>query len=390
MNHRKIQPYCMTLPLLLALGGCGALGLSTSVGPSPSAVAAAARSGVIDGVLVVDLNSDLASMPRRASTPTFADTMNDARPSRGLVGPGDGLAISILEAPPAMLFGSISSAPDDPQPGGPASAALPDTLVGSSGTIAVPFAGQIQAAGRTTGQIEQDIARRLAGKAHDPQVSVRLVRIAATSATVVGDVRSPMIIPLTGKGERLLDAIAAAGGTSQPADKTVVQITRGSRVASMPLDDVIRNPSDNVILSSNDVVTAFSQIYSYTVLGAASKSGEVQFEATGITLAQALGRVGGLQDFRADPRGVFLFRWADPSDIPNVSKDMIRSKDGKIPVIYRIDMKNPSTYFLCQNFEMRDKDIIYVANSGISEFRQFFSVIASTVLPIAAVSNAVN
>ncbi len=56
-------------------------------------------------------------------------------------------------------------------------------------------------------------------------------------------------------------------------------------------------------------------------------------------------------------------------------------------MIYRIDMKNPATYFLAQNFEMRDGDLLYVANSGISEFRQFFAVIASTVLPVAAVRN---
>jgi polysaccharide export outer membrane protein len=60
------------------------------------------------------------------------------------------------------------------------------------------------------------------------------------------------------------------------------------------------------------VVTALFQPYSFTALGATGANAEIAFEATGITLAQALGRAGGLQDQRADVRGAFLFRLEDP------------------------------------------------------------------------------
>ncbi|WP_246444476.1 hypothetical protein [Sphingomonas sediminicola] len=68
----------------------------------------------------------------------------------------------------------------------------------------------------------------------------------------------------------------------------------------------------NVILEPGDVVTVFYQPYTFTALGATGSNAEVPLEATEVSLSQALGRVGGLQDNRADVKGVFVFRFEDP------------------------------------------------------------------------------
>ena len=44
-------------------------------------------------------------------------------------------------------------------------------------------------------------------------------------------------------------------------------------------------------------------------LGSTGRNEEINFEAQGITLAQALARAGGLNDARSDARGVFIFRF---------------------------------------------------------------------------------
>ena len=196
-------------------------------------------------------------------------------------------------------------------------------------------------------------------------------------------------MPLTPKGETILDGLAAAGGTRQPVNKMTIQITRKGQVHSMPLESVIRDPRQNVVLLSGDVITAFYQPYSFTALGAAGKNEEINFEATGITLAQALGRLGGLQDARADPKGVFIFRWEAPASVPNRDANVGVAADGRIPVIYRIDMKDPGTYFAMQNFPVRNRDVVYIANSTTAEFQRFVGIIASTVLPLMSVNNAI-
>ncbi|WP_234703109.1 polysaccharide biosynthesis/export family protein [Sphingobium chlorophenolicum] len=355
--------------------------MTTSVGPSRSNVDSAVRKQSIDGVQIIDLDpAGVAAMPKDKEAEGLARTIGDAVPFNAIVGPGDGISISVVEAPPAVLFGAGTFGEGQESIEQVSNGSMPEIMVNPAGQIAVPFAGQIQAAGRTPEEIARDVELRLRKKAHLPQVSVRIVRNASANVVIGGEVNNSTRLPLSPKGERLLDAISAAGGVKPAANKTTIQVARGSKIASMPLDLIFKHPTDNIILQAGDVVTAIYQPYSFTVLGAASRSGEVEFEATGLTLAQALGRVGGLQDQRANPKGVFLFRWEDSGE---------QGSPKKIPVIYRINMKDPAMYFVMQKFQMQDKDVLYVANSSLAEFQRFAGIIASTLLPAVAVSNAV-
>jgi len=196
-----------------------------------------------------------------------------------------------------------------------------------------------------------------------------------------------MQVPLTPHGERVLDAIAQAGGTNQALDRMTVQITRGNIVRSMAAEDIIADPRNNVVLESGDVVTVSYQPYSFTVLGAAGKNEEVPFEGVGITLSQALGRVGGLNADQADPKGVFIFRWEKPSPGSGLAVAGQANETGATPVIYRIDMQQPQTYLAAQKFAMRDGDVLYVSNSSVAELRRFIGVIASSMVPFSTVRN---
>jgi polysaccharide export outer membrane protein len=345
---------------------------------------------MLKGIVVIGLDAETTkrTMPSGPSASFLAD-LEPAMPLGSVVRQGDVLEVSIWEAPPAALFGaSATTALGARQNQLSTTATLPELLVSVEGTIFIPFAGTIRVAGRTPAVIEAEIVRRLSGKAHQPQAIVRIARNASTNATVVGEVVNSVRVPLTPKGETLLDALAQAGGARHPSSRMTLQITRGEKVIAMPMDDVIRNPQQNVVLAAGDVVTAIFQPYSFSILGAAGRTDEVVFESTGISLAQALARVGGLQDQRANAKGVFIFRWEEPANLA-IPTDGPTDARGRRPVIYRVDLRNPATLFLAQNFRMRDGDVVYVANAPITEFQQFVNIIASTVLPLVAVSNTV-
>jgi polysaccharide export outer membrane protein len=218
---------------------------------------------------------------------------------------------------------------------------------------------------------------------------VRFAQNVTTNVTVLGDVKNPRRIALTPFGERLLDAIAEAGGTSHAMDLMTVQITRGGVVQRMAARDIISDPRQNIVLRSDDVVTALFQPYSFTVLGAAGRNAEVRFEGVGLSLAQALGRIGGLQEDRADPEGLFIFRWERPEMFGLSPATVQTNEKGLIPVIYRADMKQPTSYFAAQRFQMRDGDVVYVSNSRLSDIQRFVNILASSVLPVAAIQNTV-
>jgi polysaccharide export outer membrane protein len=172
--------------------------------------------------------------------------------------------------------------------------------------------------------------------------------------------------------------IASAGGVKQPIGKTTIQVTRGRRVATLPLETVIHDPNQNIRLQSNDVVTALYQPFSFTSLGATGTAAEIPFEGTGLTLAQALGRVSGLKDEKADVRGVFIFRLEDPAALtPMIAANSRRTPDGRIPVIYRVNLRDPAALFVAQSFPIKNRDVLYVSNAPLSDFTRFMSIASS-------------
>lgn len=320
-------------------------------------------------------------------TMSFPSLPSQAAPEN-LVGAGDTIEVIVWEAAPAILFRNSSSSSflGTVTPTGTSTTSLPGQMVNKQGEILFPFVGKIQVAGKTPAQIETLIVEKLRGKANQPQVIVRVAGNAANTVTVVGEVGQSIRMPLTPKGEKVLDAIAAAGGVRQPVNKSTVQVTRNGRIQSLPLETIIRDPKQNIVLQPSDVVTVYFQPLSFTVLGATGKNDELTFEAQGITLSQAMGRVGGLIDGRADSKAVFIFRYEDPTS-PAVKTNAQVTEENKVPVVYQFDMNDPATFFLAQSFPMKNKDIMYVSAASSVELNKFLSVITSVLAPAASINN---
>ena len=389
----KVAVGCL---LVAPLAACSSLGAS---GPSAATVSAAKHQTLANAqIQVIDVTDTVARQVIAGSRASlFSETLGDAPPTGSIIGRGDMLQVSIWEAPPAVLFGTTTSFGATPSStlistsaGTGLKTSLPDMMVDDNGLIRVPFAGSIRAAGRTPREVEREITARLTGKAHEPQVSVQISNNASANVTVVGEVTTNARVPLTPKGERLLDVLASTGGVKQPVGKITIQISRDGRVANMPLEAVIRDPAQNIRLGPNDVVTALYQPFSFTSLGATGVSAEVNFESTGVTLAQALGRVGGLKDDRANIRGAFIFRLEDPAALDAaVAATARRTPDGRIPVIYRIDLRNPATFFVAQSFPMRNKDILYVSTAPLSDFQRFWGMVSSMTFSVIGLGQAI-
>ena len=338
-------------------------------------------------IQIVDVNDAVARrLLASQKQALFSELFAVSAQSGYVIGAGDVVEVSVWEAPPAALFGGGSVDPRS----GPSTTrvtALPEQMVNSDGRINVPFAGQIIAAGRSPQQIEVDVVQRLKGKANQPQVLVRVIRNNTANVTVVGEVTSSTRMPLTARGERLLDALAAAGGTRQPVNKMTLQLTRGNQVQALPLDTIIRDPKQNIVLLPGDVVTSLFQPLSFTVLGATGKNEELNFEAQGISLAQALARAGGLQDARADAQGVFIFRLESPAALELNGRIVPTTPEGKIPVIYRVNLKDPATFFVAQSFPVQNKDVMYVSNAPAAELQKFLNIVVSAIYPVINVVN---
>lgn len=373
--------------LAALLAGCTSLG---AAGPSAGQITRIEGQDYAGGQIAL-IPLDPASRSRVAayeSSLGLAAQLGDGGAGAWLIGPGDTLEIALWEAPPAVLFGSGGVIPG--LDAGAQNRAVVSQVVDASGTITVPFAGPIAVGGRTPAEVERAIIARLKGRANDPQASVRLALNDSRNVTVLGEVASSRRVPLGPRGERLLDILASAGGPRAPVHQTTVKVSRAGQSATMPLEAIIADPAQNIRMKPEDVVTVLHQPYSFIAMGAVARSAEIPFEGRGISLAQALARVGGLRDDKASIRGVFIFRLEDPAALDPAQRAATPlTGDGRVPVVYRLDLSDARGFFVAQDFRIRDQDVIYVSTAPGAELREFLATVTSLAFSAIAIGNVV-
>jgi polysaccharide export outer membrane protein len=357
------------LSALALLSGCAAL---PSSGPTASEI----RRGLkdqneigfkivdIDGPLVDKVNSDAAAAD--AAQPTLSSLAQEGR--NDTIGPGDDLSIGIYEVG-VSLFGSSEGAGGVLDPAARAQS-FPDVVVAADGSIRLPYIGRLEVAGHTTAEVQAMIVRGLKGKSQSPQALVTIKSNIASTVYVAGDVHAPGRFTLSLQRERLLDAIALAGGATNSAEDTVVRFNRGTHFLEERLGRIRSGAADDLVLIPGDRVELLKRPRSFISLGATGKVEQTDFETGDLSLAEAVARAGGPTDAVADPSAVFLFRYT-PAAPGQTEK----------PIIYRLNMMQPASYFLAQRFAVRDKDVIYIANAPANRPAKMVNIINQLFAP---------
>lgn len=187
--------------------------------------------------------------------------------------------------------------------------------VEADGTFSFPLIGRVKAGGQTLRALEQDLKAKLAdGYFRNPQVTVAIEQYRSQRVFVIGEVRQPGPVPLTG-GMTLIEALARAGSTTSTASGEVA-IVRSQGDARGPVlpdqnsgSDVFRASikeleggalSQNLELRDGDTVfvPAAETIY---VFGQVRTPGAYGVQAN-MTVLQALSLAGGVTEHGATGR----------------------------------------------------------------------------------------
>ena len=349
------------------LAGCAQLPRS---GPTGTAVGDwnGGDESVEEGYAVVPL--DIGSVRtigayRPEYFPTeFRDVPVSGRSTR--IGIGDQLKVSIWEASGDGLFSTLEKKQTDIQ-----------LVVDATGLIFIPYVGRLRAEGETVESLRSAIQDGLTGKAIQPQVQITVVGEISNSVVVVGDISKPGLYPLSARGAKLLEMIAVAGGARETTYDTVATLRRAARGGTVRLEDLIDHPENDIWLAPGDTVLLSHKPRTFAAFGAVQSTQLVPFKTRSVTLADALAQVGGLRDLSADAGGVFLFRYEVGELAQQLRPELPAILVGnQVPMIYRLDMTRPEAFFLARSFQMKDQDIVYVANHAAAEFGKFLQIIA--------------
>jgi polysaccharide export outer membrane protein len=134
-----------------------------------------------------------------------------------------------------------------------------DAIVRPDGTITIPYVGELQAAGRTAAQLQQDAAQRLTALVRDAVVTVSVVEVNSYRFTVSGNVERPGLFD-SRSYVTVSEAIALAGGPNRYAstDQIVVVRNTDGRIRRIPInyDDILsgKSPEQDIVLLRGDAV----------------------------------------------------------------------------------------------------------------------------------------
>jgi polysaccharide export outer membrane protein len=199
--------------------------------------------------------------------------------------------------------------------------------------------------------------------------------------------------PLSLAHETLLDMVALAGGPTHNPQDTVIKVTRHGQEATTSLTRIQNNAAENIPVEPLDRIQVDYLPRSFIAFGASGKVAQIPFDAVQVSMAEAVARAGGLDDSRANPEAVFLFRYEDREDanllgiapstgaaIPPAARKPGALPNG-LPVVYRVNMRDPQTYFEMQRFTMQDKDVLYIANAPTVQIYKFLQLLYTIVTP---------
>ena len=224
----------------------------------------------------------------------FGQLVSAQSTSDYLIGPQDVLTIQVYDQ--ADLGGKYS--------------------VEADGTFSFPLIGRVRAGGQTLRAFEQDLKSKLAdGYFRNPQVTVAIEQYRSQRVFVMGEVRQPGPVPLTG-GMTLIEALARAGSTTSTAsgEVAIVRASQGDVRGPVLPDqhsgsDVFRASikeleggalSQNLELHDGDTVFV-PRAETIYVFGQVRTPGAYGVQAN-MTVLQALSLAGGVTEHGATGR----------------------------------------------------------------------------------------
>jgi len=240
--------------------------------------------------------------------------------------------------------------------------------VAADGSINFPFVGKVHVAGKTIGEIRDQLAAGLAPYLKKPQLDVRVLAYRSQKVSVTGDVKVPGPLAMSDVPITLVDAITRSGGTNPDADLQRVKLTRNGTLYTLDANAMLERGDvrQNVMLQNGDIVNvpdrSDSRIF---VMGEVKTPQTVPMLKGRLTIADALTQSGGLLDTDANARQIYVVRG-------------VTTKPSQ-PDIFRLDLTQPDSLLLSAQFQLKPLDVVYVGTAGAVQFNRLVNQVLPTL-----------
>lgn len=356
---RLASALSLALVLAMPLAGCAAFPRGAGLASEILAEPAADEAGFSIEPVTRERLGPLSHWPAPASLPWAP-----RNPPRGVgvIAPGDRIALTVWNAEDNSLL----TAP------GQRSVSLGEISVPESGTVFLPWLGELRLAGLTREAARVQIEARYLDVMPSAQVQLQLQEGRLNAVSLVSGVARPGTYPLDGHDITLLQILAEGGGAAEGLNNPQIRLHRGGQVHGIGLDRLAADPGLDPVLAGGDRIFVVPDERAFLSLGAAGREARHPFPRDGLSALDALAIIGGLAESRADARAILILRRYPGHGLRT---------DGRGPrherVIFTIDLTSADGLFSAGQFPVAADDLVYVAESPLVGTRDLFSLIGS-------------
>ncbi len=290
----------------------------------------------------------------------------DYQPQPYRIGPGDTLYITVWDHPELT---SPAGSQQQTEANG--------RLVRPDGTLFYPYVGVLKVSGLTIEEARQAIASGLAHWIRNPQVDVSVVNYASQYVLLEGAFVKAGPQPITAVPLTLGQAIGVAGIDVQNANLSGVILTRDGQDYHLDLSAIDGNaaPAKRIYLKAGDrVLLPFNDRQEVYVMGEVVRPAALRFKTADLTLTQALGQAGGLNEVTS--KGMIY-----------VVRGMTNNPSQR-PTVYELDAKSPAAFALADDFRVKPGDVVFASAAGITRWNRFLSQLLPLTSALSAAASS--
>ena len=287
------------------------------------------------------------------------------QPASMLIAPGDRITITVWDADENSLLT------------GPGQRAVPlqEMQVSSSGSIFLPFVGNVNVSGMSPQSARERIEERYADTIVSAQVQLSVEPGRANTANLVAGVAAPGVYPLEDRNVTILSLLAMGGGVNTGLDNPQVRLFRGRDVYGVALDRLYDDPDLDTTLMGGDRVIVEAEERVFLSLGAAGSESRHLFPQDVVSALEAIAIIGGVQDSRADPQGILILRSYPHSTVRADG----RSGPPQERMVFTIDLTTADGLFSAGRFRIMPDDLVYATESPVTAVQAIMAIFGSAV-----------
>lgn len=257
---------------------------------------------------------------------------------------------------------------------GQRSVEMPNLRVSSSGSIFLPYIGDVRVAGNSPERARERIEEKYSETIPSVQIQLSLTEGTQQTVSLVSGVSGPGTYPLPDNDFTILQLLAEGGGISTSLTNPQVRLQRNGRIYGVSANRLLNEPRLNTTLVGGDRVYVEADERTFLSLGAAGTEAVHTFHQDHVSALEALSIIGGVSEARADAKGILILR---RYPVSAVTHD--RTGPDHPRTIFTLDLTSADGLFSAGQFEIEPNDLIYVSESPVTAAQSIFSIFGATI-----------